>query len=112
MEYHAHIYWKDAKQKQAALDLRVRLAVMGCLIGSVHNKPIGPHPLPMYQVVYNSSIQQSVEKFLEDNRQDLSILLHESINDDVRDHTEGATWLGAELNLDLVWLDRYVKGIL
>ncbi len=85
---------------------------MGCEIGSVHDKPVGPHPLPMYQVIYTSEIQDRVEQFLESRRQDLSILLHESINDDVRDHTEGATWLGEPVELDLVWLDKYTRGIL
>jgi aromatic ring-cleaving dioxygenase len=36
-------------------------------------------------------------------------LLHEDINDDVRDHTEGARWLGEPLQLDLVWLKNYNK---
>ena len=33
--------------------------------------------------------------------QDMSILLHESINDDLRDHTDGARWLGEPLELNL-----------
>lgn len=111
MEYHAHIYWQNQQQRQTARDLRVRLSVLGCLVGSEHNKPIGPHRYPMYQAVYNSDNQTAVEQYLQENRGDLSILLHESINDDVRDHTEGATWLGRPLELDLIWLDRYTRGI-
>jgi DOPA 4,5-dioxygenase len=112
MQYHAHVYWRNSQQKQIALDLILRLKLMGCDVGRVHDKPIGPHTLPMYQVTYDSAIQERVEQFLDQNRQDLSILLHESINDDVRDHTEGARWLGQPLLLDLIWLDRYSRGIL
>lgn len=111
MEYHAHIYWRSSDQKQVAIDMRKQLAELGCLVGSVHDEPIGPHPLPMFQAIYTTDNQNSVEQLIENNRQDLSVLLHESINDDVRDHTEGARWLGEQLDLDLVWLDRYVRGL-
>ena len=37
-------------------------------------------------------------------RSGLRVLLHESINNDLRDHTEGARWLGEPVALDLEWL--------
>lgn len=70
-------------------------------MGRVWDKPVGPHPLPMYQVVYNSSNQNLVEQFLREYRGTNTVLLHESINDDLRDHTEGARWLGETLELKL-----------
>lgn len=110
MDYHAHIYWASPEQRDQALQIRETLKGLGCKVGQVHEVPIGPHPLPMFQVAYNSNMQDSVEELLVTMRQDLSVLLHESINDDVRDHTEGARWFGEKLSLDLVWLDEYTKG--
>lgn len=110
MEYHAHIYWTNAEQRIQALKIRDSLVALGCQVGRVHDVAIGPHPTAMFQAVYDSSTQLQVESMLAYMREDLSVLLHESVNDDVRDHTEGARWLGEQLQLDLVWLEEYTKG--
>lgn len=101
MEYHAHIYWRDSKEMARAISFRTYLEDSGCVLGRVWNQPIGPHPLPMYQVLYDSSNKELVENFLNTHRETNTILLHESINDDLRDHTEGARWLGESLKLNL-----------
>ena len=101
MEYHAHIYWRDSKERARAMSFRAYLEDMGCYLGRVWDYPIGPHPLPMYQAIYDSSNKDLVEKYLTGNRNTNTILLHESINDDLRDHTEGARWLGESLELKL-----------
>jgi DOPA 4,5-dioxygenase len=89
-----------------ALAMRPALQSIGCGLGRVHDKAIGPHPLPMYQVMYDSSIQNEVETFLQ-VPSSLSILLHEDIGiDHVRDHTEGARWIGKPLELNLEFLQR------
>jgi aromatic ring-cleaving dioxygenase len=106
MNYHAHIYWKHIGQRVQALSLRSQLEALGCNLGKIHDKPIGPHPLPMYQAMYDSSNQQAVESLLQ--TQTMSILLHEDIGiDHVRDHTEGARWIGTPLELDLVFLENF-----
>ena len=61
----------------------------------------------MYQVNYNSNIAEEVEELLAGTK--LDILLHEDTGDDVRDHTEGARWLGNKLKLDLAWLEEYTR---
>ena len=101
MEYHAHVYWRTPEERETALSLHFQLQEWGCKIGRVYDQPIGPHPLPMYQVLYTSSNAELVEKFLSKYRNTNSVLLHESINDDLRDHTEGTRWLGTPLELKL-----------
>lgn len=110
MYYHAHIYWKTPAQKEKALIIRDTLIVLGCEVGRVHDGPIGPHPLPMFQAIYNTDNKEAVETIINDMRRGLSILLHEAINDDVRDHTEGARWLGRKLKLNLTWLEEYTRN--
>lgn len=80
---------------------------MGCSLGAVHDKAMGPHPAPMYQVNYDSHNQTQVEQYLLYNHQDLSILLHEDTGDHVSDHTQGVRWLGTPLMLDIAWLEAY-----
>jgi DOPA 4,5-dioxygenase len=107
MYYHAHVYWSTPEQREIAVNLREQLTELDCGLGKVWDKPIGPHPLPMYQVNYCTTIQDSVEKLLMST--ELTILLHEDTGDDLRDHTEGTRWLGERLELDLVWLEEYTR---
>lgn len=107
MNYHAHIYWHSDVERTMAMAMRPSLQSMGCGLGRVHDRAIGPHPLPMYQVMYDSSIQNEVETFLH-VPSSLSILLHEDIGfDHVKDHTEGARWIGKPLELDLEFLKNF-----
>jgi DOPA 4,5-dioxygenase len=104
MDYHAHVYWKDEAEKSLALSYRDTLKEFGCGLGYIWNMPIGPHPLPMYQVMYNSSNKELVELYLK--TKSLSILLHEDIGvDHVRDHTDGARWINEPLELNLKFLE-------
>ena len=108
MNYHAHIYWKHIGERVQALSLRSQLKELGCDLGKVHDRPIGPHPLPMYQANYSTAIAESVESLLKSTG--LTVLLHEDTGDDIRDHTHGARWLGETLELDLVWLEQYTQS--
>lgn len=107
MNYHAHIYWQADEQRAKALELRPQLSSIGCGLGRVWDQPIGPHPLPMYQVNYSDSVKQAVEQLLAES--ELTVLLHEDTGDDLKDHTLGARWLGQRLELDLVWLEQHVR---
>ena len=106
MRYHAHIYWTDQTSRSIALGLREPLASIGCDLGSVHDRSIGPHPLPMYQVAYDDAIRVNVEEFLRGNADQLSILLHDDTGNHVTDHTDGARWIGNPLSLDIELLRR------
>jgi aromatic ring-cleaving dioxygenase len=108
MYYHAHVYWSTPEQRAIALSLREPLSNAGAGLGRVWDTPIGPHPLPMYQVNYCDDIKNIVENWLEG--EGLNVLLHEDTGDDLRDHTEGARWIGQELKLDLEWLAEYVRN--
>lgn len=106
MYYHAHVYWSDAVQRNVALNIREQLTKLECSLGRVWDHAIGPHPLPMYQVNYCTAIQGPVEHLLKSTG--LTVLLHEDTGDDLRDHTEGARWLGETLSLNIEWLKSYI----
>lgn len=107
MHYHAHIYWQNEDQRRESLHLRQPLQNLGCVLGTIHDEPIGPHPCAMYQVNYTSDIAKEVETLL--YKAKLHILLHEDTGDDVRDHTEGARWIGRPLVLNIEWLEEYAR---
>lgn len=108
MQYHAHVYWQNEAERQKSLELRPALTALGAALGRIMDQPIGPHPRPSYQVNYSTDQQTQVEAVLAGSG--LDVLLHEDTGDDMRDHTEGARWLGQELRLDLVWLAEYSRG--
>ena len=107
MHYHAHVYWHNEDQQRLSLKLREHLAALGCGLGRIMDHPVGPHPLPSYQVNYASENAAAVESLL--TQSGLDVLLHEDTGDDMRDHTEGARWLGRALKLDIEWLENYTR---
>lgn len=108
MHFHAHVYWHNDDQQKLSLKLRKALNGLGCGLGRVMDYPVGPHPLPSYQVNYSSENAAAVESLL--SHSGLDVLLHEDTGDDMRDHTEGARWLGHALKLDLKWLENYTRN--
>ena len=106
MNYHAHVYWHNEYQRALAIALREQLESLGCGLGQIMDQPIGPHPLPMYQANYSDQNAAQVERFLAD--QGLTVLLHEDTGDHIRDHTDGARWVGETLTLDVQWLKRFI----
>jgi aromatic ring-cleaving dioxygenase len=102
--FHAHIYWENKNQRNLAISLRDKLRVLGCSLGQVIDKPIGPHTLPMYQVNYSSKNATEVEEFL--SNKGLSILLHYDTGNHMEDHTKRVRWIGEKLDLDLVFFNK------
>jgi len=110
MRYHAHVYWNDAEQRAHAVAMRIGLEMLGCQLGRIHDVPIGPHPLAMYQVMYDDPIREPVERMLSNESHGISILLHEDTGDDIRDHTTGARWINDPVPLDIGWFEEHAKG--
>ena len=107
MNYHAHIYWNTKEEKAKALELRIFLHDNGCSLGRIRDEAVGPHPLPMYQVGYNDKIKADIEEYLYSHHGGLSILLHENQGEDeLRNHTTGARWIGEALEVKLSFFQR------
>ena len=51
--YHAHVYYSGASSRAAAASLREALQErFEVAMGNWRDQPVGPHPLPMYQVSF------------------------------------------------------------
>ncbi|MGD9537019.1 MAG: DOPA 4,5-dioxygenase family protein [Alphaproteobacteria bacterium] len=109
--YHAHIYFRDESERARALALRDKLeAGFEVRLGRVWDKPVGPHPIPMYQIAFAAGQFAAVVPFLMLARDGLSVLVHPETGDDLADHSAHALWLGAALPLDLDILRRLTGG--
>ena len=99
--YHAHVYF-DEKTVEFATNLcREAADLFSLKVGRIHLKPIGPHPKWSCQITFSSNDFEKFIPWLEDNRQELSVLIHALTGDNLLDHTDYAYWIGNEIDLSL-----------
>jgi DOPA 4,5-dioxygenase len=109
--YHAHVYFRDRAERERALKLREEIAArFPVQLGRVWDRPVGPHPIAMYQVAFAPELFGTLVPFLMTAREELVILVHPETGDDVIDHSAFALWLGAVLPLDLEFLRKFARG--
>ncbi|WEM45307.1 DOPA 4,5-dioxygenase family protein (plasmid) [Photobacterium sp. DA100] len=97
--YHAHIYFDD-HQSNLAKYLHQAIAQredIDAIFPMVHQS-VGPHSKPMFEVHFSMNTHLFCQ-WLDDNRGELSVLIHPVTLDALSDHTTSAIWLGAELPL-------------
>jgi len=102
--FHAHIYYSD-EQRPAALALRDRFRAEPRIrfVGRMTDRPVGPHPIPQFEVHFEESSRAAVISAIEASG--LTALVHPLTDDDLADHSSLAHWLGEPLQLDLGVLD-------
>jgi aromatic ring-cleaving dioxygenase len=99
--YHAHVYY-DADTKKTAARLRRRIGSrFDTVLGRWHDEAVGPHPVSMYQVAFDTELFAELVPWMALNREDLSILVHPETGDNLADHSEFAMWLGDSIKLRL-----------
>ena len=109
MNYHAHIYF-NLETRAAAVNVRSQLLDSGVAVGEVfflRDKPVGPHPLPMFEIHFQQPQYMALIDWLEKHRQGLSVLVHPEQEDEVAGHSTEAIWLGTELELKLSVLENF-----
>ena len=99
--FHAHVYF-DPQQREQAVHLRSEVQRRYRVpVGRVHDRPVGPHPKGMFQVLIDRECVGDVLPYLMQHRDGLDILLHPDTGNDLADHTEHAAWIGSPLPLRL-----------
>jgi DOPA 4,5-dioxygenase len=105
--YHAHVYYAPETRHVAE---RVRESIGAgfpkALLGRWHDKPVGPHPISMYQVAFPVEDFPRLVPWLMLNRSGLTVLVHPLTGDDYEDHATHPMWLGSMLPLKLEILKR------
>ncbi|WP_025097353.1 DOPA 4,5-dioxygenase family protein [Burkholderia sp. A1] len=99
--YHAHIYFEGAEENQAALLLRGEIADrFHVSLGRVHDRAIGPHARPMYQVAFSPDEFMRFVPWLMMNRKGLAVLIHPNTGRPRQDHLSDAMWMGEILPIN------------
>ena len=99
--YHAHVYY-SGKTRKTAKEVRLSLnKLFKVRLGRWRDFPVGPHPVPMYQVAFNADQFNKIVPWLMEHHGGLSVLVHPNSGDDLMDHSAHAIWLGKQLKLKL-----------
>jgi aromatic ring-cleaving dioxygenase len=98
VSYHAHIYYRSPEERAKAEQIREQIAARFVVrLGRWHDKRIGPHAAPMYQVAFATEVFSAFVRWLMLNRQGLVILLHPNTGAPRGDHLVRAIWYGEVL---------------
>jgi aromatic ring-cleaving dioxygenase len=100
-----HIYHNTASPSQVTfaqeLHTRIRLEFPELRIYKFWDRPVGPHTMAMFEVNVFTPVQfGAFVAWLVVNRGPLSALVHPNTDDELRDHTQRATWLGERVVVD------------
>ncbi|MBV6624588.1 MAG: DOPA 4,5-dioxygenase family protein [Rivularia sp. (in: Bacteria)] len=100
--YHAHVYFDESSCEQATALCEEAGKQFSVKVGRVHRKPVGPHPSWSCQLAFELDESAILLSWLALNRKGLTILIHPLTGNDLKDHTDYASWMGNPqvLNLD------------
>ena len=102
--YHAHVYFDAAGREQARRLCEAAGSAVGVVVGRMHDKPIGPHPLGSCQLAFGPEKFAAVIPWLIVNRNGLTVFAHAETGNALQDHTEHVLWLGPSEPLNLAAL--------
>ncbi|KAL1311503.1 hypothetical protein AAFC00_001626 [Neodothiora populina] len=112
--FDVHIYFQQNMddQKKFATELweRIRREFPELRIYPVFDRPIGPHAVGMFEVnIFTPAQFGAFIPWLVINRGPLSALIHPNTDDEIRDHTQRATWMGQQFPLQVGFLREHAE---
>ena len=103
--YHAHVYFDETSVEQASSLCEQAGELLAVKVGRLHQKLVGPHPCWSCQLAFDKTQFDTVIPWLEGHRAGLTVFVHGLTGNDLKDHTDGASWLGTAIPLNLSIFD-------
>tara|TARA_R110002096_G_scaffold308294_1_gene502903 strand:- start:61 stop:441 length:381 start_codon:yes stop_codon:yes gene_type:complete len=99
--YHAHVYYtQQSLTFVECLSQKIK-SLFKLELGTIHQKLVGSHPMWSVQITFSHLDFDTFVSWLDDHRNDLTVLIHPLTIDVRSDHTEHAYWLGNKVVLNL-----------
>jgi aromatic ring-cleaving dioxygenase len=95
-----HVYYEMGTRPDAVI-VRDAIKEMGIPVYDLVDRPIGPHPLPMFEAHIHPSTASDFVEWYRQNGLGLRALLHPHTSNMLEDHTKHAYWIGEPLSLRL-----------
>ncbi|KAI0821599.1 DOPA-like domain-containing protein [Irpex lacteus] len=108
-DFHVYYMQSDPEQLEFARKLheRIRREFTELRIYKFWEKPVGPHPVAMFEVnTFNPHQTGTLFGWLVVNRGPCSVLVHPNTDDPYLDHTERVTWIGKPWPINAELLKR------
>ena len=99
--YHAHVYFDSSSVKLAQALCEEAGKRFSATVGRMHHRPIGLHPCWSCQLAFDRHNHTDLLTWLALNRNGLTILIHPLTGNDLKDHTDYASWMGEPQALNL-----------
>ena len=98
--FHAHVYYDADRTRGEATTLHGWIAERFRVhLSPMYDTPVGPHPVPMFEVAFEVPLYGRLVPWLSLNRLGLSVLVHPNTERVRDDHLVQPAWLGARLTL-------------
>jgi aromatic ring-cleaving dioxygenase len=110
--YHAHVYFDAAKRPVAERLRDTIIAKFTVEPGVFADAPIGPHPIPQFNLIFEAPEFQNIVPWLMFNREGFDVLVHPLSGSNYDDHTKLALWLGTPVPLRLERLSGKLPEVL
>ena len=99
-DYHAHVYFDADSKTKARTVCEEAVERFGVDMGRMHDRPVGPHPMPSCQLLADPDQFARMLPWLALNRDGLIVFVHPNTGNHLEDHRDPAIWLGTGLDLD------------
>lgn len=99
--FHAHVYFDASSVGKATELCKVAAEKFGVVMGRVHEKNVGPHPMWSCQLGASPTQFAELLPWLAMNRNGLIVFSHPETGDELRDHRDHGIWLGTGLEMNL-----------
>lgn len=104
--FHAHLYYPLSEVEAAENFINLVKTNFDIPVGTVWNRPVGPHPIGSCQITLKKENYQEVIDWLESNRGPFDVFIHAVTGDDYKDHSDHVAWLGKSYDLKLEMFKR------
>src|SRR5258708_40184280 len=99
--YHAHVYYNAETKARAAKLSATLIGKFKVEGGALSDEPRGPHPIPQFNVIFETPEFQNIVPWLMLNRGGLDVLVHPLTDSSYDDHSKNALWLGTPVPMKL-----------